>query len=240
VSLSAQPFFIGINDVLGTNFTPRAFTLFSAWKDLAEHSQARGQVRDPRADSLARLAIARGQEIFNTRPIAISGVNGVNDVLGVATLPGTCTTCHDTPNVGNHSVSLPLDLGLTTEAVRTPDMPLYTFRNKTTGAIVKTTDPGRALITGRWADMSLFKGPVLRALAARAPYFHNGLAATLEDVVEFYNMGGGTANFSGTKDARLLPLNLTAQEKSDLVTFLKTALQGEAVAGDLTVDTSAP
>ena len=51
-------------------------------------------------------------------------------------------------------------------------MPLYTFRNKTTGEIVKTTDPGRALI-GKWRHMSTFKGPVLRGLAARAPYFHN-------------------------------------------------------------------
>ncbi len=93
----------------------------------------------------------------------------MNDVLGVPAIPGTCTTCHDTPNVGNHSTSLPLDLGLTTAAVRTPDLPLYTFRNKTTGEVVQTTDPGRALITGRWNNMSEFKGPILRGLAARAP-----------------------------------------------------------------------
>jgi cytochrome c peroxidase len=113
----------------------------------------------------------------------------------------------DTPNIGNHSTSLPLDLGLTTAAVRTPDMPLYTFRNKTTGELVQTTDPGRALITGKWKHMSVFKGPILRGLAARAPYFHNGFAATLADVVEFYS---GRFN-----------IGLTAQEKSDLVAFLK-------------------
>ena len=42
------------------------------------------------------------------------------------------------------------------------------------------------MITGKWADIGRFKGPILRALAARAPYFHNGSAATLEEVVEFY------------------------------------------------------
>jgi cytochrome c peroxidase len=130
----------------------------------------------------------------------------VNDRLGVAALPGTCTTCHNTPNVGNHSTSLPLDLGLTAAAVRTPDLPLYTFRNRTTGEVFQTTDPGRALVTGKWKDMALFKGPILRGLAARAPYFHNGFAATLLDVVEFYDM-----RFN---------IGLTAQEKAELVAFL--------------------
>jgi cytochrome c peroxidase len=55
--------------------------------------------------------------------------------------------------------------------------------------------------------MSLFKGPVLRGLPARAPYFHNGFAATLADVVEFYN-----SRFN---------IGLNAQEKADLVAFLR-------------------
>ena len=161
MTLSRQPFYIGINDVLSPGFNPRAFTLFDAWQNLDSPG------RDPYVN--ARQAVARGQEIFNTRGFTIANVRGVNDALGIAALPGTCTTCHDTPNVGNHSTSLPLDLGLTTAAVRTPDMPLYTFRNNTTGEVVQTTDPGRALITGKWKHMSLFKGPILRGLAARAP-----------------------------------------------------------------------
>jgi cytochrome c peroxidase len=199
VALSRQPFYIGINDVLSPGFNQRAFTLFDAWQNLTNSG------RDPYTD--AREAVARGQEIFNTRGFTIADVRGVNDALGVVALPGTCTTCHDTPNVGNHSTSLPLDLGLTTAAVRTPDMPLYTFRNKTTGEVLQTTDPGRALITGKWRHMSVFKGPILRGLAARAPYFHNGFAATLADVVEFYN-----DRFN---------ISLSAREKSDLVAFLK-------------------
>ena len=95
------------------------------------------------------------------------------------TVNGTCTTCHDTPNSGNHSVAAPLDIGIADASRRTVDMPLYTLRNKTTGATIQTTDPGRALITGKWKDIGRFKGPVLRGLAARAPYFHNGSAKDL-------------------------------------------------------------
>jgi cytochrome c peroxidase len=197
--LSRQPFYVGINDVLSPGFNPRVFTLFDSW------AGGPSSPHDPHSE--ARKAVVRGQEIFNTRVFSIAGVRGFNDALGVAALPGTCSTCHDTPNVGNHSTSLPLDLGLTTAERRTEDMPLYTFRNKTTNEIMQTTDPGRALITGKWKDMSLFKGPILRALASRAPYFHNGLAPTLADLVDFYD--------------KRFAIGLTAQEKSDLVAFLK-------------------
>ena len=101
----------------------------------------------------------------------------------------------------------PLNIGLTDSSLRTGDMPLYTLVNRATGETVQTTDPGRAMITGKWSDIGKFKGPILRGLAARAPYFHNGSAATLEEVVEFY-------------DTRF-NIGLTAQEKSDLVAFLR-------------------
>ena len=52
---------------------------------------------------------------------------------------------------------------------------------------METTDPGRALVTGKFADVGKFKSPVLRGLAARAPYFHNGSAQSLLDVVNFYD-----------------------------------------------------
>jgi cytochrome c peroxidase len=200
LELSRQPFYVGINDALSPGFNPRVFRLFDRWRDLP------GAEGDPY--TAARAAIYRGQEIFNTRTFVVSGVRGLNDALAIPALTATCTVCHDAPNVGNHSVSLPLDLGLTDEDRRTSDMPLYTFRNNVTGEVVKTTDPGRALITGKWRDMSTFKGPILRAMAARAPYFHNGMAATLGDVVEFYN-----SRFN---------IGLSAQEKSDLIAFLRS------------------
>ena len=156
----------------------------------------------------ARKAVARGQELFNSKPIQIRDVIGLNDALAIPTIPGTCTTCHNSPNVGNHSVPLPLDIGLADASRRTADMPLYTLRHKTSGATVQTTDPGRALISGKWNDIGRFKGPILRGLATRAPYFHNGSAKDLHAAVEFYDTRFG--------------MGLTEDEKNDLVAFLRT------------------
>jgi cytochrome c peroxidase len=106
--------------------------------------------------------------------MTIKGVAGLNDALGLPEIAGTCTTCHDTPNVGNHSVAMALNIGVSTAANRTADPPLYTLSCNTTGAIIKTTDPGRAMITGTCADLGKVKGPILRGLTARPSYFHNG------------------------------------------------------------------
>jgi hypothetical protein len=209
-SLSMQQFFIGVNDPLGFNptgaqFNPHVFTVFDEWSNLPD--SMKGPVRD------ARSAIARGQEIFNHRQFTVSGVGGLNGetfsngVTAPSSFTGTCTVCHDSPNAGSHSVKAPLDLGLSKPEVA-PYLPVYTVRNPATGDEVKTTDPGRALITGKWRDLNRFKGPVLRGLAARAPYFHNGAAATLDDVVDFYD--------------RRFDLQLTKQDKADLVAFLRS------------------
>jgi hypothetical protein len=174
------------------------------------HGNGYDRNRDSRRDD-ARRAIARGQEIFNTHKISITGVSGINDEAAFgkpAALTGTCSTCHNTPNGGDHSVVAPLNIGLTDESRRTADMPLYTLRNKTTGEVVKVTDPGRALIDGKWSHIGRFKGPMLRNLAPRAPYFHNGFAKDLWAVVNFYN-----DRFS---------IKLSQQEKSDLVAFLRS------------------
>jgi cytochrome c peroxidase len=208
-ALSQQNFYIGINDPIGLNptgtpFDPSAFTLYTAWAN--SDGDEDHDWDDHRA--AARAAVARGETLFNTKPIQIIGVAGLNDTLKLPIIAGTCTTCHDTPNVGDHSVALPLDIGLADESRRTPDLPLYTLMNQTTGVSVQTTDPGRALVTGKWADIGKFKGPILRGLATRAPYFHNGSAAKLEDAVTFY-------------DTRF-NIGFTKQEKKDLVAFLRT------------------
>ncbi|HEU5022215.1 MAG TPA: hypothetical protein VFT60_09995, partial [Bryobacteraceae bacterium] len=111
---------------------------------------------------------------------------------------------------GDHSVVLPIDIGVadTTNSLGVNYLPVITMQNTATGEIVKTTDPGRALITGKFADIGKFKGPVLRGLASRAPYFHNGSADNLGDVLDFYNQ-----RFS---------IGLTSQERADLIAFLKT------------------
>ena len=205
--------YFGINDTLVGDyrshapFNPNAMTLYQGWQSYIEDAQDRDGERRSRGVAVARRAIARGQALFDSKPIAIAGVAGLNDDLGVPLIQGTCTTCHNTPNAGNHSVPLPLNIGLTDASRRTPDMPLYTLRNKTTGAVVQTTDPGRALVTGKWKDVGRFKGPTLRALAPRAPYFHNGFAKNLDEVVKFYNDRFG--------------IGFTDQEREDLVAFLK-------------------
>jgi cytochrome c peroxidase len=76
------------------------------------------------------------------------------------------------------------------------------------GKIFEVTDPGRALITGQCADIGKVKGPILRGLAARAPYFHNGSATTLLDVVNFYD--------------QRFDIGFTDQQKADLVAFLSS------------------
>ena len=198
--LHGQQFFVGINDPLGGNptnapFDPTAMTMFKSW------ANGHGQ------QSEARMSVARGEVLFNTKPISITGVAGLNDALNAPVIPGTCTTCHDSPNVGNHSVPLAINIGVSdVSRPENADLPVFTLMNLTTHQTVTTTDPGRALITGKWRDIGKTKGPVLRALASRAPYFHNGSAATLMDAVEFYN-----TRFT---------LGLTAQEKTDLVNFL--------------------
>jgi hypothetical protein len=229
----AQAFYIGINDNFGDSktgaaFSPMAFDLYDPWRETVasdgatrpdpERTDRDGDRDDDRDDDRdgprgeqARGAIARGQALFNTRPIAISGVSGINDEAAFgkpATVMGTCSTCHDTPNGGNHSVVAPLNIGLTDASRRTPDMPLYTLRNKATGELKQVTDPGRAMIDGKWSHIGRFKGPMLRALAPRAPYFHNGFAADLDAVVEFY-------------DTRF-HIGFTSQDKSDLVAFLRS------------------
>lgn len=217
-ALSVQPFFVGINDPLGgtppgVNFNPVAMTLFSKWADLGGEKSDEGR-------NAARAAVARGEALFNTFPIPISGVSGLNDLPGVpASFVGSCTTCHNTPNVGNHSVPLAINIGVTdfppVPALDITGLPVYTIQcaaGATTpinhGSTIQTTDPARALITGKCADIGKTKGPILRGLAARAPYFHNGSAATLMDVVNFYE--------------QRFNLNFTEQQKSDLVAFLRS------------------
>lgn len=84
-------------------------------------------------------------------------------------------------------------------------------------------DPGRAKVSGREEDFGAFKTPTLREVSRTGPYMHDGRFNTLEEVVEHYNQGG-IAN--PHLDQRMKKLNLNAQEKKDLVAFLKT-LNGE-------------
>ncbi|WP_109488138.1 hypothetical protein [Occallatibacter savannae] len=164
VALSQQNTYIGINDALGGDptgaaFNPNVFTLYESWM----HSH-----------SLYRQSVARGEALFNNLPIPITGVAGLNDALKQPVIMGTCTTCHDSPNAGNHSFSVPLGIGTTAypaePALDLAGLPVYTVQCLATGETTQVTDIGRAMISGKCADIGKVKGPVLRGLAARAPY----------------------------------------------------------------------
>jgi hypothetical protein len=206
-------FYIGINDVLGcavpnscqpgttATFSSVIFTTFTAW-----------ETKPPNADA---AAIGRGEQLFNTRSFPVDGVAGINgpdDALGIPSpFNGFCGTCHDSPNVGNHSTSLPIDIGVTAATpvggLDVSGLPTYTFQQTSTGRLISVTDPGRGLISGKFKDLGKTKGPNLRALATRAPYFHNGSAKDLSAVVDFYQ--------------ERFHIGFTDQEKADLVAFLE-------------------
>lgn len=138
-----------------------------------------------------RAQIARGQAVFNSVNVSHK----------------SCIVCHNSANNGTSIDNRLFDIRSASAEARTPDLPLYTFRNKKTGETVQLTDAGLGIVTGLWEDLGRFKTPGLRGLAARAPYFHNGIAATLEDVVRHYETRFGFI--------------FTDQERADLVAFLK-------------------
>ncbi len=216
LSQQVTGFFVGINDPFGNNptgapFRSDIFHLYDAWAEL----QGRGPV------VAAREAIARGEQVFDFTNINITGVAGINDALGQPSFPGSCATCHDTPNAGDHSIKAALNIGITNAGTNRPPvvdisgLPVFTIVCTSgssllapIGQMFQVTDIGRAMITGNCADIGKLKGPILRGLAARAPYFHNGSAATLLDVVNFYD--------------QRFKIGFTDQQKADLVAFLNS------------------
>jgi cytochrome c peroxidase len=97
--------------------------------------------------------MARGQELFNNKANPAGR---------------TCNGCHNSANNGANINNLLFDVGAASAEARTPDLPLYTFRNRATGETRQLNDAGRGNITGLWNDLGRFKTPSLRALSARA------------------------------------------------------------------------
>jgi cytochrome c peroxidase len=201
---------------------PPAFDEYGSWANLAGNA---------RADE--RASIERGQAIFLAKPLTVANVGGFNDLIGLNPVPPRvfpvfCQTCHGMPHAGSELVFPPQrDIGVGGQAATfngaraaqglgtgpapAGDMPIFQFDcsahpHPFYGATVVTNDPGKGLITGKCADLGKTTVPQLRALAARAPYFHNGSAKDLGAVVDFYN--------------QRFAINLTAQERTDLVNFL--------------------
>lgn len=100
----------------------------------------------------------------------------------------------------------------------------FSFKNN--GLYVAYADTGRMRVTALPADRDKFKVPTLRNIGLTAPYMHDGSIATLPEVIEHYNSGGAA---NPQKDDRIKPLQLTSQEKSDLLEFLHSLTDNEFV-----------
>lgn len=169
-----------------------------------------------------RRSIRRGQDIFNNRLFIVQAVAGFNDRPDVGDVAiASCSTCHNTAHAGSDALENPqrdIGIGGTAQFIGGPKpaalLPRFTLTCHADaqphpylgrGPIV-TNDPGLALLTGKCADIGKFTLPQLRALAAREPYFHDGSARTLKDVVDVYN--------------RRFSIGLTARDQQDLINFL--------------------
>ncbi|MBI3977884.1 MAG: cytochrome-c peroxidase [Chloroflexi bacterium] len=135
-----------------------------------------------------------------------------------------CIACHNGPLVsddGFHNIGVPTAPDFQTNPLRqiTARWQYWArgMSEREYGAM--DTDLGLYYVTKLDSDRGKFRTPSLRDTCYTAPYMHNGAFATLEDVVGFYNAGGGTLPH---KDPLLRPPNLTAGEQSDLVAFLKS------------------
>ena len=91
-------------------------------------------------------------------------------------------------------------------------------------------DPGRFAVTGDDADRGAFRTPTLRNVTLTAPYMHDGALATLDDVIAFYDGGGGTG--AGRSRPEIGPLHLSPGERKALLAFLGSLT---APAGDTPV-----
>lgn len=151
-----------------------------------------------------------------------------------------CVSCHDGPHLSDgdfHNIGVP-QTGPHVPASddgRFKDVPpLLSSPINSASAFSDDVNTGRlAGLTNPMPEStrSAFRTPSLRGVAESAPYMHAGQLATLEDVIEFYDDGGGTPA-RGSKDPRIVPLGLSDDERADLLAFLKT-LTGKPVPAEL-------
>lgn len=162
-----------------------------------------------------RASVARGAALVQTRTIWVKDVYNFN-TLGVGNpQKRNCVGCHNMAMTGMDVAPGYMDLGTTNwpHAEPADDLPLFKLTCAATarphpylGRVIYTHDPGRALITGRCREIGAITMQQFRGLAARAPYFSNGSARTLRDVIDTYD--------------RRFDMRLTEQEKQDMVNFL--------------------
>jgi len=200
---------------LGNNPINRIFGSFAMW---AEPKLASEASSDRRAQNEFRRSVARGADLFYERRFLIRDVGDYNDKgLGNPFNRSCGSGCHNMQLVGIDLAPGYMDLGLNSLpwANNRPDLPLFKVECNTDarpqsylGRTIYTHDPGRALITGRCIDVGATLTQQMRGLAARPPYFANGSAANLRELIDFYD--------------RRFNIGYTESEKQDLVNFMST------------------
>jgi cytochrome c peroxidase len=180
-------------------------------------------IRDAIADYVRSLNYWNSKWDQNIRneinTLTASEINGFNLFNGKA----KCATCHFAP-VFNGTVP-PDFMETEMEHLGVPEAAV------TNNARIDT-DLGRFEIYKTENRKHFFKTPSIRNIALTSPYMHNGVYKTLEEVIEFYNLGGGYGIGITNQEYQTLPtdpLNLTDQEKTDLINFMKTLTDAEFV-----------
>lgn len=131
---------------------------------------------------------------------------------------GGCVQCHNGPIASDgklHRLGVPEHPDVLANPLRTITMLRHYSTSGMPNYMAARTDVGSYAITKMPADVGKFQTPSLRELKYTAPYMHNGVFRTLDEVVDFYDRGGG-------KGSQLKPLGLAAEEKKALVAFLLT------------------
>jgi len=195
--------------VLSPGFTSEIFTLYGSWENVSPNGHNEG-----------RAAVARDEILFNTMSITISGVNGLNlfagDPLAANMIVGTCGACHDSPNVGNHSKKLPINIGIADgrpPVLYVSGLPVFTVKCIDTTGPLKgqtfiVTDLGKALVRGSCGDVGKVKGPNPTRIGGAGAVLQHRLRGYIRGRREFLRPRFG--------------VGFTDQEKTDLVAFLKT------------------
>jgi len=168
-----------------------------------------------------RESIARGAALFSTRQFLVSDSTGLTDIGFGNPVRNSCAFCHNMQRVGMDVAPGQVDIGTANEPSASDnaerpqrDLPLFRLTCRPgkrahphLGPVVYTHDPGYALSTGRCIDIGKITAQQMRGLSARAPYFSQGNAQTLGELVDFYD--------------RRYQIELTDDEKRDLTHFLE-------------------
>lgn len=131
-----------------------------------------------------------------------------------------CVSCHNGPYFSDgepHNTGVPENMDVFRDPVRHLTYRSIIHSHGVPKMEIWRRDVGYFLVSKNYSDVGKFVTPTLRELKYTAPYMHNGAFATLDDVVEFYNQGGGKDD---SLAGELKPLGLSSSEKSDLVSFL--------------------